>query len=220
MPRDAVIQSLEREIMVLKSQSAMSGSSLMRTPNANLILLNKLKNEKDDLARHAQILEAKLSNAEQSAPAAGLPPPLPSAASGAALGELEGMPTTADRKEVLQTVADKKLLFDAHLHYFNYRQQSEGLEALSTAMAVVRTARARPPCLTASPGTSPFLEARRRCCACPPRNSFALVLTRGWRCACWGWAERRRLLRTDRLSIQEDMGGQTGVEPTSAPLVR
>lgn len=44
------------------------------------------------------------------------------------------MPTKADRLEVLQMCADKKLIFDAHCHYFNYRQESEGLTALTSAM--------------------------------------------------------------------------------------
>ena len=34
----------------------------------------------------------------------------------------------------LQACADKKLIFDCHCHYFNYRQQTQGIQALVRAM--------------------------------------------------------------------------------------
>ena len=34
----------------------------------------------------------------------------------------------------LKACADKKLIFDSHCHYFDYRQQTQGVQALVGAM--------------------------------------------------------------------------------------
>ena len=39
------------------------------------------------------------------------------------------------QKAALQKVVDDKLIFDAHCHYTNYMQGTEGIEALTKAMA-------------------------------------------------------------------------------------
>jgi hypothetical protein len=43
-------------------------------------------------------------------------------------------PRPASPIEKLQAIADGKLLFDAHCHFFSYRQQTEGLDVLVDAM--------------------------------------------------------------------------------------
>ena len=42
------------------------------------------------------------------------------------------------RSQKLQMVAANKTIFDAHCHYLNYMQQTEGIATLSSAMEKVR----------------------------------------------------------------------------------
>ena len=45
------------------------------------------------------------------------------------------------QKEKLEAFVGSKLIFDMSCHYFNYMQETEGMEALAKAMSVLRPGR-------------------------------------------------------------------------------
>jgi len=81
-------------------------------------------------AQVAPVSDAKPTPAADATPAYVAPAPTGGEGEGIAKGE----GVEALRQAVLQKVADEKLLLDAHCHYFNYMQESEGIEALERAM--------------------------------------------------------------------------------------
>jgi hypothetical protein len=161
----------------------------------------------------------------------GLPPPPLGSARGSTDG-LEGMPSSGDRLKVMQRVVEKKLIFDAHCHFYNYRQESEGLAALGRAMDVVSVT--RPPSYPnatfarkvasavalAAHHVTPRLrsgQCNHYCTLSPDTRTKTLALIEGVERL---HAERSGLCRIDRVPIQEDVGWRAGLKAARAPPLR